>query len=121
MLLTIPELLADINPKVVKQPAATACPVCFDKQGLQLDVREPEEAQANPIKGSVNIPRGVLEMKMLANYPDENLPIFIHCATSARATLAAEQLLRIGYKDITVISCDLETIAAEANKIGSSC
>lgn len=117
MLLTIPELLTQASANVTKQSAAQACPACIDANGLQLDVREPEEAQAKPIKGSVNIPRGVLEMKMLADYADENLPIYIHCASGARATLAAEQLLRLGYKNVTAISCDLETIASTVDSI----
>ena len=49
-------------------------------------------------------------MKMLKMYPDENLAIFIHCATGARATFAAEQLTRVGYKNVWVVTCVLDEI-----------
>ncbi len=49
-------------------------------------------------------------MKMLQMHPDENLAIFIHCATGARATLSAEQLKRVGYKNVWVITCMLDDI-----------
>ena len=37
-------------------------------------------------------------------------PIYLHCATGGRATLAAEQLQRIGYNKVTVISCKAENV-----------
>ncbi|WP_338027404.1 rhodanese-like domain-containing protein [Colwellia maritima] len=75
-----------------------------------IDVREPEEFAAKAGKNTINIPRGLLEMKMLQLYPDENLAIFIHCATGARATFSAEQLKRVGYKNVWVITCMLDDI-----------
>ena len=41
-------------------------------------------------------------------YPDENLAIFIHCATGARAIFAAEQLARVGYQNVWAITCPLD-------------
>jgi phage shock protein E len=52
----------------------------------------------------------LLEMKMLQLHPDENLAIFIHCATGARATFAAEQLIRVGYKNVWVVTCMLDDV-----------
>jgi rhodanese-related sulfurtransferase len=49
-------------------------------------------------------------MKMLQMHPDENLAIFIHCATGARATFAAEQLNRVGYNNVWVITCKFDDI-----------
>ena len=50
-------------------------------------------------------------MKITEHFSDADTPVFIHCATSARATLAAEQLQRIGYTRVSVISCPLEAIS----------
>lgn len=107
MLLSIPELISQILEGVRRLPAEEAYEECRKNNGLRIDVREPGEVAENPIKGSINIPRGVLEMRMLADYADENLPVYIHCATGARATLAAEQLMRLGYTHVTAISCPL--------------
>ncbi len=110
MLLTIPELLAQLQDKITKITAEEAKLLLQQENSLLIDVREPAEHAEKSAQGAINIPRGVLEMKMLTLHPDENKLIVIHCATSARASLAAEQLQRIGYKKVRVIGCDLDTI-----------
>ena len=73
-------------------------------------MREPAEFAEKSGSSTINIPRGLLEMKMLQMYPDENLAIFIHCATGARATFAAEQLTRVGYNNVWVITCMIDDV-----------
>jgi rhodanese-related sulfurtransferase len=111
MLLSKEQLLSQAKENVTVLDVDQALSQCQQCTGVMIDVREPAEAQALPIKGAVNIPRGVLEMQMLERYPDENLPIFVHCASGARAMLAAEQLQRVGYKNVYVIGCDAQTLA----------
>ena len=79
-------------------------------KGLLIDVREPAEHAATPAIGAINIPRGVLEMKMLEIEKDPKRPVYLHCASSLRAALAAEQLARIGYENINVISCKIDEV-----------
>jgi len=110
MLTSIPELLQQVQANITRITAEQALPIIKQENSLFIDVREPSEVAQQAVNGTINIPRGVLEMKMLTLYPDENKIIVIHCATSARASLAAEQLQRIGYKNVSVISCKLETI-----------
>ncbi|MGL1959172.1 MAG: rhodanese-like domain-containing protein [Colwellia sp.] len=110
MLKTIPQLIAHARESLKTLTAKEAAVKCKSEHCLLIDVREPSEFIEKSAEGAINIPRGVLEMKMLQVYPDEMLTIFIHCATGARATLAAEQLKRIGYKDVWVITCQLEDI-----------
>ncbi len=78
--------------------------------GLIIDVREPSEYAEKSAKGVINIPRGLLEMKMLQMHSNEDLAIFIHCATGARAVFSAEQLKRVGYKNVSVITSSLDDI-----------
>jgi len=80
------------------------------ENGLVIDVREPGEVSAKPVKGSVNIPRGVLEMKISELTKDADKAIYLHCGTGARATLAAEQLQRMGYTKVTAISSGIDEI-----------
>ena len=110
MLLTVPELVAQTLASIRRLPAEEAYTECRRHKGIRIDVREPSEVAEDPVQGSINIPRGILEMKMLASYPDENLHIYIHCATGARAALAAEQLIRLGYRNVTAISCPLTVL-----------
>jgi len=110
MLKTIQELVQEIRGHLRCVTAKVANTEIQQNRGIVIDVREPVEVAERPVPQSVNIPRGVLEMKVSALYPNEEIPLYIHCATGARATLAAEQLQRIGYRQVSVITCDLETI-----------
>jgi rhodanese-related sulfurtransferase len=110
MLTTIPELIQSIRPTLRCINAADAKVERAQNDGLLVDVREPEEFSLSSAERSINIPRGLLEMKMSVMFPDPEMPIYIHCATGARATLAAEQLKRIGYQQVSAITCDLSTV-----------
>lgn len=110
MLKTIPSIVAEIRKNIPTINASDAFTECQTNAGIIIDVREPSEVQESAVKGSINIPRGLLEMKMLTLYPNANLPLYIHCATGARATFSAEQLKRIGYNNVKIITCDLNTI-----------
>jgi phage shock protein E len=110
MLMSVPELLAVAGENIQKLDAVAAMAECGNKNGTLIDVRESGEAQAKPTVGSLNIPRGVLEMLVLQQIQDANHPLYLHCASGARATLAAEQLNRLGYTDVTVITCPIDAI-----------
>lgn len=109
-LIPIPELVEEIRKSIRCVDALTAKTEAEHKDAIIIDVREPSEALDNPTPNTINIPRGILEMKMTTLYPSPDQAIYIHCATGARATLAAEQLKRIGYEEVNIITCDIETI-----------
>lgn len=110
MLKTIPELLREAAVNVRSISAVVAATERDENKGLLIDVREPAEHLAKAAEGAINIPRGLLEMKLMEIEKDSKRPIYLHCATSARAILAAEQLARVGYSNVSVITCDLNTI-----------
>jgi rhodanese-related sulfurtransferase len=110
MLKTISELLHDAATNVRCISASLAANERKENNGLLIDVREPAEHAAKGAEGAINIPRGLLEMKMLEIEKDPNRPIYLHCASSARAILSAEQLARVGYNDVSVITCNVDTI-----------
>lgn len=110
MLKTIPEVIAQARQSLNTITASDAAKKCKHENGIIIDVREPAEFAERAGSNTINIPRGLLEMKMLQMYPDENLAIFIHCATGARATFAAEQLNRVGYNNVWVVTCMLDDV-----------
>ncbi|GAA0859347.1 rhodanese-like domain-containing protein [Aliiglaciecola litoralis] len=110
MLKNVPELVQLAAKNVRRIDADTATRELENNKGLLIDVREPAEHQAKGAKGAINIPRGLLEMKVLEIEKDPNRAIYLHCATSVRAILSAEQLARIGFNNVSVITCDLDTI-----------
>lgn len=112
MLKNISELIMEIRQQLNTITAAEASQRITDEGGILLDVREPKEVASRPTKADHHIPRGMLESQMPIHFQDETLPIFIHCASGARATFAAEQLSRIGYKNVWVITCKLDDVIA---------
>lgn len=113
MLKPIPELLSEIKHHVRCIDAKTSVQEMSENDGLLVDVREPAEYQTNGVPKAVNLPRGLLEMKMLELEKDPARAIYLHCASSARAILGAEQLQRIGYENVTVITCNMTVINEE--------
>jgi len=110
MLKTIPQILAQIRASLTTVTAVEAFMQSKENNALVIDVREPSEFADKAASGAINIPRGLLEMKILQMYPDAEKAIFVHCATGARATFSAEQLMRLGYQNVSIISCELDDI-----------
>ena len=75
-----------------------------------IDVREPAEAEKAKLKQSINIPRGLLEMKITELCPDDDLPILLHCGAGGRASLCARALQNMGYTNVHIIDAEFEEI-----------
>lgn len=115
MLKTIPEVIAQAKKSLTIVSADEAVQLAKQQASLIIDVREPSEFAEKSAKGVINIPRGLLEMKMLKMHANEDLAIFIHCATGARAVFSAEQLKRVGYNNVSVITSSLDDICNACN------
>tara|TARA_B100001063_G_scaffold213166_1_gene212597 strand:- start:237 stop:650 length:414 start_codon:yes stop_codon:yes gene_type:complete len=110
-------MLIDITTRLANIPFPLRCITAKEamqeissNHGLLLDVREPAEAASSPVKAALNIPRGVLEMKVIEKCKDAKFPIYIHCASGIRAKLAAEQLMNMGYDNVSVVTCSIGDI-----------
>ena len=84
------------------------------KNIVLIDVREPDEFKESHIAGSVNFPRGVLEMQ-LDTHPEfkgaespleemDKFPIYLICRSGARSALAAESLQRMGFSNVLSVT-----------------
>lgn len=65
-----------------------------------LDVREPDETQKGTIPGSVLLPRGLLEKHAHEHLRRKDAPIYVICSTGNRSALAADVLLKMGYRQV---------------------
>ena len=110
MLKTVPELVAEARAGLRCVDAATALSEMKENDGAIIDVRELVEVNNLAAPISVHIPRGILEMKIADVIPDENHPIYLHCASGGRATLAAGQLQNMGYTQVSVVTCPINTV-----------
>ena len=70
------------------------------KDYVIVDVRSESERKAKRIPGSVSIP--FRQVKDLAEsvLPDKNAMIFVHCRSGGRSTIAAKQLVKLGYLNV---------------------
>jgi rhodanese-related sulfurtransferase len=81
--------------------------------GLIVDVREPGEYAQGHIPGAINIPRGVIEMKIwpYLGYPEKldlHKRITLYCASGARSALAAKSLQELGLSDVVAADMSIE-------------
>jgi len=113
MIIPVTELIASakshcscLDPAAAKQ--------FFDEHdnAVIIDVREPKEVEESSLNGSVNIPRGLLEMKITEVCPEPDRPVLVHCAAGGRSSLAAHTLKIMGYTNVHVIDAKLEDIKA---------
>ena len=75
-----------------------------------IDVREPGEAEKDKLTDSINIPRGLLEMKIDKECPDPDQPILVHCGAGGRASMAAARLQEMGYTNVFPIDAAYEEL-----------
>jgi rhodanese-related sulfurtransferase len=65
-----------------------------------IDVREPDEVAQGSIAGAVALPRGQLEYKIDTITTDKSEPIVCYCGGGGRSALAAQNLKRMGFKNV---------------------
>ena len=119
MLKTVPELVAEARAELRCIDAATALAEIRENDGTIIDVRELVEVNNLTAPRSLHIPRGILEMKIAEVIPDENHPIYLHCATGGRASLAAQQLVKMGYQQVAVVTCAAEAVKEQQEMFGA--
>ncbi|CAM4263875.1 rhodanese-like domain-containing protein [Pseudoalteromonas byunsanensis] len=105
MLTAVQDVLKTVKPNQRCISAQQAKIEIDQNDGLLIDVREPAEYEAQSASGAINIPRGLLEFKLPEIEKDAQRPIYVHCAAGGRAAFAAEQLTRLGYQNVSVITC----------------
>jgi len=75
-----------------------------------IDVREAQNAENSKLKDSINISRGLIEMKISKYCPDSETFILTHCGGGGRASLAALTLQKMGYTNVHAITATFEEI-----------
>jgi rhodanese-related sulfurtransferase len=69
-----------------------------------VDTREDEEWARGHLPGAIHLGKGVIERDIEKVVPDPNAPIVLYCGGGFRSALAADNLQKMGYKN--VISMD---------------
>tara|TARA_Y100000996_G_scaffold353923_1_gene293943 strand:- start:615 stop:1016 length:402 start_codon:yes stop_codon:yes gene_type:complete len=102
-LMTLKDLIAQAHSMVPK----ISCESFSEnsEQYFVIDVREGTEIEeTGNIANAVNIPRGLIEMKLTPSNDDKDLnantPIIVYCGGGSRASLAGKTLIELGFKNV---------------------
>jgi len=66
-----------------------------------VDVREESEWNAGHLPGAIHLGKGVIERDVEGAIPDTNAEIILYCGGGFRSVLAAENLQKMGYTNVT--------------------
>lgn len=108
---TLQEIVAETKASLhCLTPQAARELLSENSDALVLDVREPGEVAEKRPAGTINIPRGVLEMKITDYTTDPDRNILLHCATGGRAALAAAALTHMGFRNVSILDCNCDEL-----------
>ncbi|HEV2386917.1 MAG TPA: rhodanese-like domain-containing protein [Candidatus Acidoferrales bacterium] len=65
-----------------------------------VDTREESEYARGRLPGAMHISKGVIERDIEQLIPDKNAPIVLYCGGGFRSVLAAENLQKMGYRNV---------------------
>lgn len=71
-----------------------------DEDFVLLDVREKDEWEESRIAGASYLGKGVIERDIEEEYPDTKEEIVLYCGGGYRSALAADNLQKMGYKNV---------------------
>lgn len=69
-----------------------------------IDVREDDEWRAGRILGAEHLGRGVLERDIIGAAPDKDEELVLYCGGGFRSALAADNLQRMGYRNVASLA-----------------
>lgn len=94
------KLVADAKKKITEISAAEAAAKSKSGEAVIIDVREKDEWDEEHIPDAIHISRGTVELDVEEKVPDSDAMIICHCGGGGRSALAAENLQKMGYKNV---------------------
>ena len=74
----------------------------LESRGAKLiDVREESEWAAGHVRGAEHLGRGILERDIEQRVPDKNTELILYCGGGFRSALAADNLQKMGYSNVS--------------------
>jgi rhodanese-related sulfurtransferase len=67
---------------------------------LLVDVREESEFAKDHLPGAIHLGKGIIERDIEERVPDLNAPLVLYCGGGFRSALTADNLQRMGYKNV---------------------
>ena len=113
MIKTADELIKEAQQQIGCLDVASAMALYETSENpVIIDVRETGSAAKSKLEDSLNISRGLLEMKVPKICVDPDMLILTHCGGGGRASLAALMLQEMGYTNVYAITAKFDDIKA---------
>ena len=71
-----------------------------DPRSVLIDVREESEFATGHVKGAEQLGKGIIERDIEKGHPDMEQPLYLYCGGGFRSVLAADNLKKMGYKNV---------------------
>ena len=111
MIKTAGELILEAQTQINCVDASTAKLLYHNSDNsVIIDVREVCNYEELSLDDSINISRGLIEMKIGKYCPNPETLILTHCAGGGRASLAALTIKQMGYSNVHAITATFEEI-----------
>ncbi len=94
------KLVADVKQRITEISPGEAQKQAEIGNAVLIDVREESEWKHGHAAGAQHLSRGVIEVEIEDQIPDVNQPIICYCGGGGRSALVAENLQRMGYRNV---------------------
>ena len=94
------KLVAEAKRNITETSPAEAAAKLSSGEAVIVDVRDKDEWDEGHIPGALHMSRGTIEFDIEEKVPDPNAMIICHCGGGGRSALAAENLQKMGYKNV---------------------
>jgi rhodanese-related sulfurtransferase len=98
------KLVAEAKKNITEISPQDAAAKLKSAEAVIVDVRDKDEWDEEHIPGAIHMSRGTIELDIEEKVPDSNALIICHCGGGGRSALAAENLQRMGYKNVRSIA-----------------
>ena len=80
---------------------------------LLIDVREESEFEESHVRGARHLSKGVLERDIEEEVPDTERELVLYCGGGYRSALAADNLRRMGYRNVHSLDGGFRALRAD--------
>ena len=94
------KLVTEAKRKIIEISPTEAADKSKREEAVIVDVREKDEWDEEHIPGASHMSRGTIELDVEERVPDQDAMVICHCGGGGRSALAAENLQKMGYKNV---------------------
>jgi phage shock protein E len=101
-------LVAEAKKNITEVSPADGAAKLKSGEAVIVDVRDKDEWDEGHIPGATHMSRGTIELDIEEKIPDPDAMIICHCGGGGRSALAAENLQKMGYKNVSSMAGGLK-------------